>query len=1589
MKKIFLLAIVAISFFPNLIQSQCAPFHPGYINLGQLNGHNYYLSIDNAKPTDAQVAAEALGGYLAVIDNEEEDDYLLDFIDELTYIGLNDATTEGIFEWFNGDVVGYTNIDPCGFCTSNSADQDYVVKEPWGAGGWSFSNFWNARKYIVEIPCGTSNSDCAFFAQESVEGLSNLILADKINETADGYELIYERFGIGTRIVTTWEINQMGETVSDTNVEIPFPTGMDFGRFSTLDDYFFMHDVDGLNPQLVKVDFSGNIVWTKTYTVNTTIQNITYTASRDAWEDADGILITGHSGDGPNGLRQPFLIKTDLDGNELWQQNLPNENGFLSLNILSRSSDGGYFLRLTASGFDKIIKIDADGNTDWTYTSPVVDERTIIGESSDGSAFYYTDGDGYFTDELLLIKINTNDGSLAWEQNLGDYFSLTNTSPFGFRIKGAIAADNGGVMFNFTLFGDDSDNTFHKYGLVDASGNLVWGYELPAERGNAHYARFVTSDGGYLFTGGRGIDKKYVWKYAANGWNAPICEGTGGNEFQFTYCPPNMHFVTLPEDDYTLTIDTDTLLATATTNCPDGGLTITQITGPTIEGDSMVFPVNVVDTYIAYEITDACGNSEVCAFTLRVTPEPSQLICPDDITVTATSPTGAVVFYDDPTPISYCGGELHSQDLFNSLPSGSEFPIGTSTVERVYDFNVGPAAFCYIQKSCTFTVTVLPENNTDCPDEINGFTVLGEFEGSKYYISNDVSRPVDAQTVAESNGGYLASISSQEENDFIQQNISDMVYIGLNDYDSEGNLEWFNGEAFTFDNVNPCGFCNENSNEMDFVIMAPWNGEWSFSNFYNNRKYIMEVPCGGNGGGDECSFNVTFDVSNNGNVFGLSEFSEKNGGYQMASNIITTTSGFEMVNYLRDKNDGSEVSIESQSLMVNSAATGLANYWDRENDVFYVAEIQGGTSIELAKYDVSGNEIWSEDVNMSGFDLYNPLRLKAFDDGILIVSNSGPNDFLVAAKTDLFGNLIWKKAINVSAGSGTLGRPYGQTDDSGYYIDYYDGGPFVAKVDAQGNLEWTVNNGTSDPPSEKRTIMGVSGDDSRIYFRRNSFNSFKGFLSVFDTDTGDLSWSFAAGESFAGGSNAYRSRISNAIPANDGGVVVFYSYHLGFAPTTFIHLHERFDADGNLIWSRETPEEVLDFINDKTLAAEDGGFIFAKSFSQNPDWTILSMTSEGYFEPDCGGGTSDDLPDLTISNLTNIPNSGMAGDIVSFNFDLNNVGMITAAGDYDIKMYISTDEAFSVDDLLVGEVPTGDTPVGTIGDVPGAITVPNLTDGNYFLIIFVDALEEIEESVEINNTLVTAFKITSDGGSSCPTSLAGYTLLGEFDGSAYFLSDDVSRPVDAQALAESNGGYLTTISSQEENDFIQQGISELVYIGLNDYDSEGNLEWFNGEAFTFDNIDPCDFCNENSDDQDFVIMAPWNGKWSFSNFWNQRKYIVEIPCSSTLTNPNFNNSLIAQVPNQMDLGELMIERIYPNPAMNFIYTTISSPMEQEVELQIFDARGFLMKSITILLQEGGNVNQISISDLSNGFYSIFILNGQGKNAAKRFVKVRD
>jgi len=255
--------------------------------------------------------------------------------------------------------------------------------------------------------------------------------------------------------------------------------------------------------------------------------------------------------------------------------------------------------------------------------------------------------------------------------------------------------------------------------------------------------------------------------------------------------------------------------------------------------------------------------------------------------------------------------------------------------------------------------------------------------------------------------------------------------------------------------------------------------------------------------------------------------------------------------------------------------------------------------------------------------------------------------------------------------------------------------------------------------------------------------------------------------------------------------------------------------------------------------------------------------------------------------------------------------------------------------------------------------------------------------------------VNNDGGAGnndCPDVISGFEFLGEFGGSNYYMSNEVARPVDAQNIAMMNNGNLAVISSEEENTFIQSNISELAYIGVNDLESEGNLEWVNDDQVTFTNFDICDICEANSDDKDYVIIHSWNGGWSWSSKFAARKFVMEITCTnqSTLTTEQTSQFLQEKFEQAIittsQLPDISNGKVFPNPAIDQINISFETQVEGNLQLQVFDLNGKEVLRRSTSAQKGINQSTIDISSLTSGVYFVHISGNKGDSSQLKFVK---
>ncbi len=122
-----------------------------------------------------------------------------------------------------------------------------------------------------------------------------------------------------------------------------------------------------------------------------------------------------------------------------------------------------------------------------------------------------------------------------------------------------------------------------------------------------------------------------------------------------------------------------------------------------------------------------------------------------------------------------------------------------------------------------------------------GFSFQGEFNGSNYYYSNGSSNLSNARNNCSNIGGYLVSISSAAENNFVRNFLGGAsAYIGFTDEVIEGSFGWMNGDPVTYTN-----WSAGEPNDLDFggedytVLLS--SGLWNDVSGMASTRFVCEV----------------------------------------------------------------------------------------------------------------------------------------------------------------------------------------------------------------------------------------------------------------------------------------------------------------------------------------------------------------------------------------------------------------------------------------------------------------------------------------------------------------------------------------------------------------------------------------------------------------------------------------------------------------------------------------------------------------------------------------------------------------------------
>ena len=199
------------------------------------------------------------------------------------------------------------------------------------------------------------------------------------------------------------------------------------------------------NIWLIKTDADGNSQWTKTYGGDN------YEEGGSVQQTSDGgYIVTGTTASIGSGSTDCWLIKTDANGNTLWDKTFGGSGGE-SGHEVRQTLDGGYIITGETSSFGSgstdcwLIKTDANGISQWTKTfgGSSVEYGRAVQQTPDSGYILtaQTNSFGQGNSDLWIIKTNVN-GDTIWtktyggsDTDYGEYGQLT--SDGGYIITGA------------------------------------------------------------------------------------------------------------------------------------------------------------------------------------------------------------------------------------------------------------------------------------------------------------------------------------------------------------------------------------------------------------------------------------------------------------------------------------------------------------------------------------------------------------------------------------------------------------------------------------------------------------------------------------------------------------------------------------------------------------------------------------------------------------------------------------------------------------------------------------------------------------------------------------------------------------------------------------------------------------------------------------------------------------------------------------------------------------------------------------------------------------------------------------------------
>ncbi|WP_255150168.1 PKD domain-containing protein [Halorarius halobius] len=282
--------------------------------------------------------------------------------------------------------------------------------------------------------------------------------------------------------------------------------------------------------QLVKVSSDGTTVWSHTYGGSGDERAYDVTPTSDGGYVMAG--VTRPNGVHSDGGRDMWLVKVDGSGDRVWTQTFGGPVADHAQSVIE-TADGGYAVAgwTNSTGAARknvwLVKVDSTGTKEFarTYGGSGVDKGQALVQTADGGFAIagWTNSSGSGQDDMFLVR-TTSSGDKQWSKTYGGEWNegvfshgLTTTSDGGFALAGWTET--------FSIGADDMWLV-----KVDSTGTKQWSNAYGRSLNDVATSVIQTADGGYALSG-------YTRTYDGDGYDSWLIKtgSEGAEQWNLTF----------------------------------------------------------------------------------------------------------------------------------------------------------------------------------------------------------------------------------------------------------------------------------------------------------------------------------------------------------------------------------------------------------------------------------------------------------------------------------------------------------------------------------------------------------------------------------------------------------------------------------------------------------------------------------------------------------------------------------------------------------------------------------------------------------------------------------------------------------------------------------------------------------------------------------------------------------------------------------------------------------------------------------------------------------------------------------------------